>query len=76
MVTIDSDLVVRDRTNSNFGFIFYGDAKKAGIRTGTEFEDEMSGQIFIATEYTRYRSDINRPFSGFRCELLKKKSEV
>lgn len=51
-------------------YIFYGDAKKAGIRRGDHFQVTAQGDPvseWIAEEYITFRNDINRCFKGFRC---------
>ena len=50
-------------------YIHYSDAKRAGIRTGVEFESE-DGTLFVAGEYISFRPDIHRDFKGFKCEIL------
>lgn len=54
-------------------YIFYGDAKRAGIRTGDVFNmiDSHSGKTldgdYIAEDYITWRDDIQRVFKGFAC---------
>ena len=75
MAKIDLMKMDEDRTmGGTWSYLFYGDAKRAGIRRGDRFQvvTEIAGAAvelgeWIAEEYINYRNDKARPFSGFRC---------
>ena len=69
--TIEIEKIQEDqRFPDSTAYIFYGDAKKAGIQQGDTFNLSDGGsEVFEVIEYVKYRNDINRNFSGFRCEL-------
>jgi len=73
MITISEADVKYGRGNySDEIYVFYGVAKKAGIRRGTQFKVDaphgmMDDIIFEAVEYITWRPDISRSFKGFRC---------
>lgn len=68
MVTVDELKEDRQRMG---GYLHYSIAKREGIKRGSRFTVEGIGAEFEAVEYTTWRPDINRRFSGFRCEEVK-----
>ena len=50
-------------------YLHYSDAKRAGIRKGSQFTIDNGNEVFRAIDYVTWRPDINSGFSGFRCIL-------
>ena len=74
MITIAIEKLDPDRTNERFGYLFYGDAKQAGVRRGTQFQlalgEHVGQEVLEAVEYVGFRPDTNRTFKGFRCQVI------
>ncbi|MCP4566846.1 MAG: hypothetical protein GY841_04605 [FCB group bacterium] len=67
---IDLMKTKEDRRDPEACYLFYGDAKEAGVRTGDQFQIDGGSEVFEVGEYTRWRNDINRGFSGFHCTMI------
>ena len=59
-----------DRTCQTTAYLFYGDAKNAGLRTGDEFQIDGGHEVFEVGEYIRWRDDIQKSFAGFVCQQI------
>ena len=60
----------------HYMYLFYGDAKQAGIRQGdivtiTSDGNDLKG-TYKVDQYIDWRNDINRPFKGFRLVAIEK----
>ena len=74
MANLDIQKIDADRRNAKIAYVFYGDAKEAGIRAGEQFRLSGIGSsekdVFVAEEYITFRNDQNRTFKGFMCRLI------
>jgi hypothetical protein len=64
------------RTMPQDCYIFYGDAKRAGLRQGDLFQmiNDNDGDIldgdYEVVRYVIFRDDIQKTFEGFECQRI------
>jgi len=71
MKTIEIEKIREDKRDYSIAYIFYGDAKEAGIKKGVQFGLNDGGkEVFEAVEYITFRPDVQQTFKGFRCRMV------